>query len=163
MEKKVIIVTGSVGSGKTTLAKKLALASKLVYLDVNLIINKHPSVVEGYDEKRQTKEINTAKLNKILIKEIKQLKKGVVIDSHLSHYLPKKYVNLCIVCKCTLKELKKRLLKRKYSALKIKENLQAEVLDVCFIDALEMGHNLKIIYTDKGFDRQFKELVKQLN
>ena len=162
MEKKVIIVSGSVGSGKTTLAKKLATALKFIYLDVNEIINKHPTVVEGYDKKRKTKEINTTKLNKILLKELKQLKKGVIIDSHLSHYLPKNYVDLCIVCKCALKELKKRLLKRNYSALKIKENLQAEVLDVCFIDALEMGHTLKVIHTDKGFDKQFKELIKQL-
>ena len=70
MEKKVIIVSGSVGSGKTTLAKKLATALKFIYLDVNEIINKHPTVVEGYDKKRKTKEINTTKLNKILLKEL---------------------------------------------------------------------------------------------
>ena len=118
-------------------------------MDVNEIIKKNKIVIEGYDTLRKTKEINTDKLNKILIALIKKSKKPLIIDSHLSHYLPKKFVDVCFVCKCSLKELKKRLTKRKYSSLKIKENLEAEAFDVCLVDALEAGHTVEIIYTDK--------------
>ena len=137
---KTIIITGTPGTGKTTLSKQLAKKLNLNYLDANLIIRKY-NLSEGYDRKRKTKIIDTKKLNKALIKEIKiynksyfniqkskkytknltksiktqkQIKNGIIIDSHLSHCLPNKYVDLCIVTKCSLKTLEKRLKKKKY-------------------------------------------------
>jgi adenylate kinase len=63
--------------------------------------------------------------------------------------LPSKYVDLCYVTKCDLKTLKKRLEKRRYSKEKIRENLDAEILDVCLIEALENKHKVKVINTTK--------------
>ena len=166
---KVIIVTGSVGTGKTTLAKKLAEKLNYEYVDVNKIIRKY-KISEGYDKKRKTKLIDTKKLNKYLIKEILDIKKankkrpiqdGMVIDSHLSHYLPKKYVDLCIVTKCNLKTLEKRLRKRMYNKGKIRENLDCEIFDTCFSEAKEKGHELIVLDTCRKTD--MKEIIKQIN
>jgi adenylate kinase len=143
----VIIVTGSPGTGKTTYAKKLAKELKYKYFDVNKIISEK-KLSSGYDKKRKCKIIDTAKLNKVLISMIKK-DKNLVIDSHLSHYLPKKYVDKCIVTKCDLKQLEKRLKKRKYSKEKIRENLDAEIFDVCLEEAKENKHNVEVVYTDK--------------
>ena len=107
-----IIVTGSVGSGKTTLAKKLSKNTKSKYIDVNKII-KENKLNEKYDKKRKCYVVDIKKLNKILIKLIKDSDKNLVIDSHMSHYLPQKHVSGCIVTKCSLKTLEKRLKKRK--------------------------------------------------
>src|SRR3989338_3054963 len=101
----IIIVTGSVGSGKTTISKELAGKLKAKYLDVKNLV-------------------------KLLIKVIKNSKNSLVIDSHLSHYIPKIYVDYCVVCECDLKVLKKRLKKRGYSDVKIKENLDSQIFDV---------------------------------
>jgi len=73
--------------------------------------------------------------------------KDVVIDSHLSHYLPKKYVDKCIVTKSSLEELKKRLKKRGYKEGKIRENLDAEIFDICRIEAEEAGHDVEVVQT----------------
>jgi adenylate kinase len=180
---KVIIITGSVGTGKTTLARKLAEKLNMNYLDVNKIIKKY-NISEGYDKKRKTNIIDIKKLNKVLIKEIKEIKiiinsnkkinselkktlksknnknkienlnkkivKGTIIDSHLSHYLPKSYVDLCIITKCELKVLEKRLMKRRYSKDKIRENLDAEIFDVCLNEAKENGHKVIVVNTTKG-------------
>lgn len=154
---EVIIVTGSVGSGKTTISKALAKKLKFTYLDVNTLISKNPSVVSGYDKKRETKEIDTDKLNAVLLKIINK-GKNLVIDSHLSHYLPAKQVDLCIVCTCDLSILKKRLEKRKYSPLKIKENLEADAFDICLVEAVEAGHNVEVIHTDKDVKEQLEAL-----
>ena len=67
----------------------------------------------------------------------------------MSHYLPKKYVDLCIVTKCGLKKLKKRLEKRKYNKKKIRENLDCEIFDICLNEAMEKGHKVKIVDTSK--------------
>jgi adenylate kinase len=149
---KVILVSGTPGTGKTTIAKKLSKEKSFKYIDVNKIIDKM-SLSEGYDKKRDTKIVDTNKLNKALIKVINLEKKektnGLVIDSLLSHYLPKKYADLCIITKCDLKTLKQRLEKRGYSKEKVRENMDAEIFDTCRIEALEKGHKVKIINTDK--------------
>ena len=144
---KVIIVSGSVGSGKTTIAKKIAKEKNYKYIDVNKLIIKN-KLYQGYDKKLKTRLVDTNILNKFLIGLIKNFAgKGLVIDSHLSHYLPEKYVDLCIITKTGLKTLKKRLKKREYSMDKIKENLEAEILDVCLIESKENKHKVKVVYT----------------
>lgn len=143
---KIVIITGSVGTGKTIVAKKLAKKYKAEYLDVNKVIEEH-NLSEEYDKKRKCKVIDTDKLNKVLIRIIKSSKKILVIDSHLSHFLPPKYVDLCIVTKCNINELKKRLKKRGYSKTKIEENVDAELFDVCLNEAKEIGHKIRIVYT----------------
>ena len=148
---KVIIVTGSVASGKTTISKKLAKKLNCKYIDVNKIIQKN-KLSSSYDKKRKCKIIDTKKLNKVLIKIIKDSKTPLVIDSHLSHYLPKKYVDLCIVTKCSLKLINKRLKKRRYNKEKIKENLECEIMDICLNEAKELKHNILVISTTQGIN-----------
>lgn len=153
---KTIIVSGVPGTGKTALSKRLSKRLNYHYLDVNRVISKY-KLAEGYDKKRKTKIIDVSKLNKKIIEEIKKIKlfkkyDGVIIDSHLSHYLPKKYVNSCIVTKCEIKELNKRLKKKKFNQNKIKENLQAEIFDICLNEAKEREHKILVVDTTKGFN-----------
>lgn len=148
----VICVTGVPATGKTIIAKKLTKKLNYCYVDVNKLISEH-KISEGYDRKRKTKIVDVNKLNKFLINEIKKFKKnkakGIIIDSHLSHHLPKKYVDLCIVAKCDIEELSKRLKRRKYPKSKIQENLQAEIFDVCYNEAIERKHRVIVIDTSK--------------
>ena len=154
----VIVITGTSGSGKTLVAKKIAKKFKLKYIDVNKLI-KEERLYDYYDRKLKTYVVDVKKLNKYLIELIKK-NKNIVLDSHLSHYLDKKYVDLCVVCKCDLKILKKRLEKRKYSKKKIRENLDSEIFDVCLVEALEKGHKVKVIDTSKGV-KNIEELLKR--
>ena len=106
------------------------------------------------------KLINNKTSNKKLNQKNKQKIKGLIIDSHLSHYLPKKYVDLCIIAKCDIKELNKRLKKRKYLKNKIQENLQAEIFDTCYDEAIKRKHKVIVINTTKGFN--ISSVAKQL-
>tara|TARA_Y100000310_G_C20311605_1_gene636492 strand:- start:121 stop:663 length:543 start_codon:yes stop_codon:yes gene_type:complete len=166
---KVIIVTGSVGTGKTTLSRKLAKKLSFEYIDVSKLIDTE-KISSGYDKKRKCKIMDIKKLNKSLIKLINECKKpitkktnnknlkkskkinGIVIDSHLSHYLFKKYVDLCIVVKCGLKIIEKRLKKRKYNKEKIKENIECEIFDICLDEAKGKKHKIIVINTTKGIN-----------
>ena len=180
---KVIIVTGTPGTGKTALSVNLAKKLRFYYVDVNKVIRKY-GLSESYDRKRKTKIVDVKKLNRALIKEVssikkypitkshikkskkvqknnnKKIKKGLVIDSHLSHYLPKRYADLCIVTKCNLKTLKNRLKKKKYSEDKIRENLDAEIFDICLNEAKENKHKVMVIDTTKGMAIKSKKMKR---
>jgi adenylate kinase len=147
-KQKVICVTGAVGTGKTYVSEKLAKALNYEYVDVTKLIKKN-KISSGYDKKNHCELVDTKKLNKFLIEIISGFNSGVIIDSHLSHYLPKKYINLCIVTKCDIKVLNERLKKRKYTKSKIKDNIEAEIFDVCLLESKKRKHNVLVLDTTK--------------
>ncbi|MBS3108782.1 AAA family ATPase [Candidatus Woesearchaeota archaeon] len=59
---KVIIVSGSVGTGKTTIAKKIAKEKNYKYVDINNLIIKN-KLHQGYDKKLKTRLVDTKILN----------------------------------------------------------------------------------------------------
>ena len=144
----VIIVTGCPATGKTTIAKKISKEKNLKYMDVNNLI-KENRLYSYYDKKDKSYVVDVRKLNRFLVNLIRK-DKNIVLDSHLIHYLPAKYVDECIVTKCNLKELKKRLEKRKYHKEKIRKNLDCEIFDVCRIEALENKHKVRVVDTSNG-------------
>ncbi len=152
----IIIVTGTPATGKTKIAKLISKKYKLKYVDVGKLV-KDNKVYDKYDKKLRTYIVDVKKLNKSLMNLIKK-EKNLVLDSHLTHYLDKKYVDLCIVTKCDIKVLKKRLEKRKYPKEKIRENLDSEILDVCLVESLEKGYKVKVIDTTKGLNKKDLEL-----
>jgi len=157
---RALIVTGTPGTGKTTVAKECAKRFGLKYLDVNKVI-KEQGLAERYDKRRACNVVDTDRLNQVLVEQIEKSKKRIIIDSHLSHYLPKESVRLCIVTKCSIIELKKRLEKRGYTKSKIRENLDAEIFDVCLVEAEEMGHDIIILDTVQRVDyNKLKERFK---
>jgi len=148
----LLIISGTPGTGKTTLAHKLALKLNFTYLKLQPLIKKNSS---GYDYKKDCNIVDLKKLNQEIIKIIKQKKQNLIIASHLSHHLPKKYVNLCIITQCSdLKKLKRRLKQRKYSPKKIEENLQCEAFDLCYQKAQELGHQLITLDTSQRIPYQ---------
>lgn len=158
--KKVIIVSGTPGTGKTTVSRMLSESMDLDYLDVNQII-KSEGISEGYDNERDCQVIDEEKLVKNLKKIIVDSKKGLVIDSHMAHYIPPKDVTCCVITKCELKELKKRLEKRGYSKTKVRENLDSEIFEICLQEAFEQGHKIIEFRTDE--DNDIEDITMKIN
>ncbi|MBD3204533.1 AAA family ATPase [Candidatus Woesearchaeota archaeon] len=164
-KRRVIAVSGTPGTGKTTVSKILARKYKLKYLDVKSMIKKY-DLSEEFDKERDCEVIDVKKLVLFLIgkiSEFKELKKtkfqGMIIDSHLSHNIAPHMVDLCIITKCSLPVLKKRLEKRGYSETKVRENLDAEIFDTCKVEAMEKGHKIKVLWTDKEEHESLRDII----
>jgi len=159
---KVIVVSGTPATGKTTLAKMIA-EKGLKYIDVNSVIKKE-GLCEDYDKARHCNIVDVEKLNKALLKIIETSKKDLVIDSHLAHFLPKERVDLVIITKCGLKELKRRLEGRDYPEAKIRENLDSEIFDICLVEAKEKGHKILEVNTDRKIsEKKIEEIKKKVS
>ena len=160
MPPTLIIITGTPCTGKSTLAIKLARELGCERLDLHPY---YPHISNGYNIVKQAYNIDPQQFIALVKKKIKTSKKGLIIDSHISHLLPPKLVDLCIVLRCSnLKELRRRLHQRKYSLPKIRENLDAEIFDVCLDEAQEQGHQLLIFDTPwpKNIITQIKKALQ---
>ena len=146
----IIVVTGTPGTGKTTFAKRYVKDHDAYYVDVNDIISRH-GLSEGYDEEKRCKIIDVDKLNEkliVMIRDANMRNIDLVIDSHLAHELSPETVDEVIVTKCEPNELQERLSQRGYSRQKIRENLDAELFDICLHETQEKKHKIRIVHTD---------------
>jgi len=155
-----IIVTGTPGTGKTTVAKMISLNLGHKYIDVNELIKQH-NICDEYDKERMCTIVDADKLKKILDKLIKLSKEPLIIDSHMSHVISSKLIGLCIVTRCELKVLKQRLEQRGYSEQKVRENLDAEIFENCLTEAQENEHNVQVIDTTKLKEKPLIEQIKK--
>ena len=123
-------ITGTPGTGKSSVAEELA---RRGYPVVHLSDTTARFVLEK-DEVRDTLVIDEeAWISSFIPVE------GFV-EGHLAHLLP---CDRVIILRCRPDELKKRLLSRNYSEMKIHENADAEALDVILVETLDVhppGH-----------------------
>lgn len=150
---RVIAISGTPGTGKTTLAKFLAKKLGLFHLQLKPYYQK---ISSGYDQKKRCYNVDYSKFKKLVLGKIKEHPEGLVIDTHISHLLPRKMIDLVIVLTCSdLKKLRQRLIKRRYLKSKVEENLQAEIFQVCLEEAREKGHKILVFDTGKGLDKKY--------
>ncbi len=136
---KVILVTGTPGTGKTIIAKAIAKHYDYEYVH----IGEHEEYVIA---ETSVKIVDVEKMISWLKRKQDESSKTLVIDSHLSHYFPSNRTRICIVLRCDPVELRLRLKKRGYPEAKININLEAEAMDLILQEAINEEH--KIIEVD---------------
>ncbi len=161
----IIAITGTPGTGKSTFSKLLSEKLDYTLLDVNEFIKDHSDVVEGFDEERDAKIIDVELLNSYVQKYIDENNVvNLVIDSHLSHYFSRDYIDLVVIMKCDISVLKARLLERGYHEEKIKENIECEIFENFLTEAREMTHNVFQIETttELTYNTGINDLLKHI-
>lgn len=133
---QVIFISGTPCVGKTTLASELSkrLGANLVRVNELAISN---DLVLGIDNKKGYKIIDIPELDVVLGEIIDNLDsdKLLIVEGHLSHLC--NGADKVIILRVHPSILEERLARRKYSDSKIRENLEAEALDVCGAEAYE--------------------------
>ena len=164
--KKTIIVTGTPGVGKTTIAKKLTEKLNANYVGITELV-KQQNLVESTDEKRDTLIADTKKLVQQLTQILAETEDTTIIDGHYAvDVIPKTDVNTVFVLRRDPRQLKKTLEKRGYTEKKLWENIAAELLDTCLIDAITTINPSKVCeidVTDKTLETITKEMTLVLD
>jgi adenylate kinase len=135
-----VALSGTPGTGKTSVAMVL---KKQGYDIVHLhTFAQEKHCIAGVDKKRNSQLIDMVKLDKAIAKNFPS-DALVFFDGHIAHLL--KTMEKVILLRCHPMELEKRLLKKKWSAKKRRENIDAEILDVILCEAVER-HQLDDIF-----------------
>ena len=131
----VIVVTGTPGTGKTTFAKDLSGRMRAETIQLSSLIMRD-NMVHGKDPSRDTLIVDEERVRSAVSRILKGLDGYVVVEGHqISGMIPKK-IQSAFVLRCNPHELGERLRRRGYKAAKIRENVEAEILDVCLIEAV---------------------------
>jgi adenylate kinase len=160
-----VVITGTPGTGKTTVSRLLATELRACYVELNILL-KRKGIDYTYDEKRKTRIVSVKRLHFALRKQAVRADYGLVIDSHVAleaGRLPK--VVRAVVLRCNPTILEQRLERKRWSKSKIGENLQAEILDICLWDAVKnYGWNtiLEIDTTEKAPRHVVQLIMKNL-
>jgi len=162
---EVIIITGTPGTGKTFLAKRLGRLLNYSVIGGAVLIKKF-RLAERFDRKRKTYLVDEKKFARAAQQEIKKAHRanlqGIIIESHLSHEIPSQSVGLCLVTMCDVKVLHARLKQRKYGKEKIKENLEAEIFQVCLEEARANHHRVAVINTTQRINNTVLSFIEKL-
>ncbi len=137
--KRVILITGTPCVGKTTTAKQLAAKLGAEYINLTDFA-KTNNLTLGEDKERNTLIINEEAMQEKIDETIEaSTNANIVIDGHYaSAVAANDHVAIVFVLRRNPKELKRFMQKCGYTGSKMWENLQAEILDVCLGEAVEM-------------------------
>ncbi|MEM2192374.1 MAG: adenylate kinase family protein [Candidatus Hadarchaeales archaeon] len=137
----VIAVTGTPGTGKETFARILAKKIDGEVISFNRLVEEEKAYRV---DKEDTKVVNLAKVKRAFARRIAE-KKVVIVEGHLSHWLPKKLLTHVVVLRTHPGVLKKRLIKKGQRGRKLLDNIEAEALDIILWEAVKM-HGRKKVY-----------------
>ena len=149
------VITGNPGTGKHTLASRLARELGLELVDINRL-----AISEGLAERAKgALDVDVARLKKIMEKKVPR---DALVVGHLAPYVvPKKRVEVAVVLRRSPYKLEKVYRKRRYDKKKMKENLGSEILGVTYFDTVEAVGRKKTFQVDTT-ERTAAETAKRV-
>ena len=137
-----ILITGTPGTGKTTLGRELALKSGLRYVNVSEFA-KQQELFDGWDEKLNCHILDEDGIVDEL--EPQMGEGGNVVDYHGSEFFPQRWFDVVFVLRTDNTVLYERLEARDYSAEKVQENVQCEIFQTLLEEARD-SYDLEIVH-----------------
>lgn len=152
---RVIIITGTPGVGKTTIATELAKSMSASTLNISELVQKE-NLISMSDDLRETLIADMKKLRIRVRGILARTKDNIVIEGHYAYdVVPKSTNPIAFVLRRDPDDLEQKLKKRGYNDRKISENIVAEVLDVCLVGAMnrfgkDRVHEIDVTHADVG-------------
>ncbi|MBW3015837.1 adenylate kinase family protein, partial [Candidatus Woesearchaeota archaeon] len=152
----IIAITGTPGTGKTSVSEILQSKSFKV-IDLNKVACEKDFLIER-DEERDSEIVDINKFNDYVNSNYRQ-EDLIFIEGHLSHLL--KSVDKVILLRCHPNQLKKNLSNKGWGEKKIKENLEAEILDIILCESVEI-HSEDNIFEIDTTNKSINDIISSI-
>jgi adenylate kinase len=157
----IILITGSPCTGKSELAKRLAEKIDARVINITEYVEEN-NLSDGYDEEKDCMIVDEERLAESFSQLLdKHKKENLIIEGHLAHFI--KEADICIVLRCDIEKLYKRLKARGYKENKVKDNVEAEIFGVCEEEAREIHKNVITLRTsEKDIDALVNDVIVEI-
>jgi len=136
-ERRVIIIAGVPGVGKSTVAGAIAERRGYPVIGVSELAVKEGALL-GRDVERDTDVVDLPRLKEMITEVISATEGPIIVEGHFAYdVVPSDLVSHALILRRAPWILKKELRQRGYSDEKISENVEAELLDVPLVEAIE--------------------------
>ena len=133
-----ILLTGTPGTGKTTMAEMLAAETGMRHINVGTWV-KEKELHDGRNDEFDCFTLNEDKLCDEM--EDIMVEGGNIVDFHSCDFFPERWFHLILVLRTENQHLYERLEQRGYKQNKINENMEAEIMQVTLDAARESGED----------------------
>ncbi len=156
-----LVITGTPGVGKTTVAMELSKTYNAPVVDINEIIRP----VLKWDPELQTNfVINEVKARELISENLGGVG-SYIIDTIAINLIDKSLIDWCIVLRLDPRQVMNRLLRRNWPRCKIIENVLAEVVGSSLslaIDVFGRDRVIEVDTTNKGIHEVVNHIVNRL-
>jgi adenylate kinase len=164
--KRVILITGTPCTGKTSAAKQLIQRLNADYINLTDFAKTYKLTL-GEDLERQTTIIDEEAMQQKLQETIAASNNtNIIVDGHYAAAVtPADLVSNVFVLRRNPKELKAFMQKSGFNEAKMRENLSAEILDSCLIEAMQtqQGKVCELDVTGKTVEENVAEILEVLD
>lgn len=132
-----VFITGTPGTGKSSLAASLGDRFSHPVFNVG-VKARVMGLIESHDDEYDADVIDESSVERIA-QAIERKHDDFILEGHMAHYAKPRDGAILICATCPIEILKERLIERGYGPEKVRENLDAEIFQVCRTEAEEAG------------------------
>lgn len=159
--KQVLVLVGTPGVGKSSVARLLASRLEGIHVDLGDLV-KNEGLSCGLDEKRDTLIADLKRVSKRVARIIGESEGVVVVEGHFAmEVVAVEDVSSAFVLRRNPDELREALRGRGFKEGKVVENVAAEILDICLFDAVKAYGEGKVCEVDVS-GRTVAEVVDEI-
>ena len=164
--RKILIITGTPGVGKTRLARVLSKRMNGSFLDLGSFVRKE-KLYSRFDRKGRSYVMDEPRVNRRLGRFFADnAEEDLIVEAHtLGTYMPKNPGMRAIVVRLDPAMLARRLKMRRWYRRKIWENVEAELIDLSLYESIKLlgrSRVCQIDSTNKGIDELVHEAERLL-
>ncbi len=156
---QLVVLSGTPGTGKTTLARTLSGMMGVKWVGLSDLV-RDKGLFLGVDAERGSLIADVERLIPKLGQLAEEAGGRLIVEGHYAEVTPREWVEKAIVLRTHPGELWRRLAERGWSEGKIRENVQAEILGVCAYNAVE-AYGWEIVYEIDTSSKPPSESVRE--